>query len=104
MLTPILTATFIYLTSYTCGQVHEDEYGFHVPTAVAIKSPVLGWVMVAFSLSPHPPHTADRQGSQWCWLDNKLYILYAHKVFLSKTIPIWPYFCPFSFPEIIEKL
>ena len=55
-LTPILTATFIYLTSYTCGQVHEDEYGFHVPTAVAVKSPVLGWVMVAFSLSPHP-HT-----------------------------------------------
>ena len=56
LLTPILNATFIYLTSYTCGQVHEDEYGFHVPTAVAVKSPVLGWVMVAFSLSPHP-HT-----------------------------------------------
>ena len=38
LITPILTATFIFLTSYICGQVHEDEYGFHVPTAVAVKS------------------------------------------------------------------
>ena len=84
MLTPILTATFIYLTSYTCGQVNEDEYGFHVPTAVAVKSPVLRWVMEAFSLSPHPPHTADRQGFQWCWLDNILYFCTHIKYFCPK--------------------
>ena len=32
-LTPTHTAYYIYLTTYTCGQVHEDKCGFHVPTA-----------------------------------------------------------------------